>query len=150
MHAGLMFKQLTRLLSPSTWKVVSRSAPALLDALKQYRRGQDEAALRSFEECLRWMPKVPADYLAFHANLLILNRRSPDAAKVLREVLTSTSDDRDQRSRYAAAYAEYYLALIERADEATSLSRWQEARDLRPAKGFASKYLTLPDPPVIS
>ena len=145
-----MVKRLARTLSPSTWKAVSRSAPALLGALKQYRRGQDEAALQSFEECLRWMPRVPPDYLAFHANLLILNRRSPDAAKVLRQVLTSTSDDLGLRARYPAAYARYYLALIERADEALALNRWQEARDLRPAKGFASKYLPLPDPPVLS
>jgi tetratricopeptide (TPR) repeat protein len=150
MHAGLMVKRLARLLSPSTWKALSRSAPALLGALKQYSHGQDEAALRSFEECLRWMPRVPADYLAFHANLLVLNRRSPDAAHVFKQVLTSTSDDCGLRSRYAAAYARYYLALIERTDEALALNRWQEARDLQPAKGFASKYLRLPDPPVLS
>lgn len=150
MHAGLMVTRLARLLSPSTWKAVSRSAPALLGALKQYRRGQDEAALGSFEECLRWMPRAPADYLAFYANLLILNRRSPEAAQVFRQVVTSTSDDRALRSRYAAAYARYYLALIERTDEALAFNYWQVAKDLQPAKGFASKYLRLPDPPVLS
>lgn len=145
-----MVKRLARLIRPSTWKAIKRGAPALLGALKQYRRGEDKAALLCFEKFLGWMLEMPAEYLAFHANLLILNRRSSDAAQVFRQVLTSTSDDGGLSSRYAAAYARYYLALIERADEALALNRWQEARDLQPAKGFASKYLRLPDPPVLS
>ena len=150
MHSGLMANPLVRLFSPSTWKALRHSAPALLRALKQYRRGENEAALQSFEECLRWMPRVPTDYAAFHGTLLVLNRRSPDAARIYKQVLTSTSEDHRPRSQYAAAYARYYLALIERADDALALNRWQEARDLQPAKGFASKYLPLPDPPVLS
>ena len=150
MHSGLMVSPLVRLLSLSTWKALRHSAPALLRALKAYRRGENGAALQSFEECLRWMPRVPADYAAFHGTLLVLNRRSPDAARIYRQVLTSTSEDHCPRSRYAAAYARYYLALIERSDEALALNRWQEARDLQPSKGFAAKHLTLPDPPVLS
>lgn len=146
MLAGTMIKRLARLLTPSTWKAF----PAFYGALTKYKRGQDEAALQSSEECIRWIKKVPAEYLAFHATLLLLNWRSPEAAQVFKQVLTSTTDDPGLRSRYAAAYARYYLALIERTDEAVALNCWQEARDLMPAKGFASRYLQLPDSPVLS
>lgn len=88
---------------PITWKAVPRGLPALLGALKQYRRGEYEAALQSFEECLLWMPRAPADYTAFHATFLVLNHRSPDAARVYRQVLNSTSEDQSPRTRYAAA-----------------------------------------------
>jgi tetratricopeptide (TPR) repeat protein len=136
-----------RLLSPSFLRAVSKSAPALIRARKEYVEGDAKSALASFEEFLAATPDLPPDYQAFHAALLVLNHRSADAARLYKELLVH-SNHRRQRVRYAAAVAGYYLALIEEKPDA--LERWHEARALQPTKGEAWKYYGLPDVPLTS
>ena len=139
--------RLSRLFSPASWRGVSKSYSALRRARKQYVRGENEAALRSLEECLGRMSVVPFEYTAFHAGLLVLNHRYAEAARLYRHVLTATEGDSRQRSRYAAAVSRYYLSLIDEGSDA--LDRWREAKAQQPRRGVGWKYLGLPSTPVL-
>jgi hypothetical protein len=136
---------LTRLLSPAFWRALSKSAPALFRARKQYVRGEVKAALESFEEFLASTPDLPPDYRAFHAALLVLNHRSADAARLYEDLLAYSTDHR-QRVRYAAAVARFYLTLINK--EPDPPERWREAKALQPRKGNDWKYYGLPETPI--
>lgn len=133
--------RLLRLFSPSIWRALWRGVPNLFEAISHFEQAEYEAALQAFDGVLNCLPEPTADYLAFHAYLLLLNG-SPDTLGAWQQVVDLAQRDSSRRSRYAAAVGRYYLATLAGSREA--FQHWREAHDLQPTRGVAA-YIRIPD-----
>ena len=138
---------LSRILSPRVW----RGAPAYVRAIKAYDKSDFAAALRHFEEWLRWERQPGSQSMTLYALLLNLNqRRRQEVTAVLSRVVAGEFRRRPRlapETRYAEAYAHYWLAYL--TDRSDVLERWLQAYSLRTDDRFAKKYLPLPSKPLL-
>ena len=141
MHSYSMYR-FWRLLSPATWTAVWHGIPELLAAIKHFERLEYGAALQSFEGLLNRIPNPGADYLAFHAYLLLLNGNgTSETDDAWKKVVASAEGDTALCARFAGAVARYFLSAAGSHDR---LPRWREANALRPSRGLVS-YIRLPE-----
>jgi hypothetical protein len=118
--------------------------------MKAYRDGDFEAALNHFEKVVRWPdPSAPPEYMAFYAQLLILNRRRAEALATFKRIAADESGQsaRNADARFAVSYARYVVAYL--TGQQDVVARWLDAYRLLPKSGFASRHLVLPRNPIL-
>jgi hypothetical protein len=145
-----MALRLSRLLDVRTWRAIRHGFIPFMRALSAYDRGDTSAAIANFEEWLRWDPRPAADYMAFYGLLLMMDHRPvQDTMPIFTRVFEGEFSGPTPKAsaRYAEAFSHYMLAFVYGRDDV--VARWLEAYRLKPKKGFASRYLYLPEKPVL-
>lgn len=145
-----MESRLSRLLDVRTWRAIRHGFIPFMRALNAYSRGDTSAAAENYEEWLRWDPRPSADYMAFYGLLLMMDHRPvEESMPIFQRVFAGEFSGATPKAsaRYAEAFAHYMLAFVYSRDDV--VARWLDAYRLKPKKGFASRYLYLPDKPLL-
>jgi hypothetical protein len=140
-----MNRALLNLLRPRSWK----AARAFLKALTAYHKGDYAEALARFDECIK-VDLLRTDVnMAFRSILLVLNNH-PNVEKtdLYKRIIAGDFRPAHRSSKYARAYADYFLGYATGLRDIVTL--WQRAYELKPTKGFAARYLPLPDNPILA
>jgi hypothetical protein len=145
MHDPAMAGKLTNLLKPRTW----RTARAFLKAMGAYQKRDYEVALAEFDKSLERDALRTDVNMAFKVTLLTLNG-SPVEERIdlYRRIVAGEFAHGIRGSEYARAYADYFLGYLSGRQDIVSL--WSRAHALKPTKGFAARYLPLPESPILS
>lgn len=133
------------LLRPRTWK----AAYAFLSAMGAYHKGDYAKALACLDKSLE-LDALRSDVnMAFRAALLALNKRpAQEGLEVYKDILSGEFARDRSASKYARAYADYWLGHLTGRPDIVAL--WSRAYATKPAKGFAARYLPLPNSPILA
>lgn len=135
--------KLLRVLDWRNWWAVWSGTRAIF----AYHGGDCGKAARHFYRMLRVERFQTSEHMAFHAFLLTLSGASrKDVTQIYSLVAAGAYRKNAEESRYAEALAHYFLAYLTKRQDV--VARWLDAYALRPSKGFASRYLPLPDKPL--
>ena len=138
-------RRVFELLKPRTW----RASRAFISAMSAYHRGDYERSLAQLDKALE-LDVLRSDVnMAFRAALLTLNKRpAREGLEVYKRIVAGDFARHRSASRYARAYAEYWLAHLTGRPDLIPL--WSRAYAAKPAKGFAARYLPLPNSPILA
>jgi hypothetical protein len=132
------------LLKPRTW----RGARAFLKAMGAYHRKDYGQALGCLDEAMELDALRTDVHMAFRTVLLVLNKRpTEERLELYRRIISGEFEAGWKASRYARAYADYWLGYATARQDIVWL--WSQAYALKPSKGFAAKYLPLPASPIL-
>jgi hypothetical protein len=142
---GGMRGRIADLLNPRTWK----GARVFLRAMGAYHRSDYAAALAQFDQAMSLDLLRTDEHMAFKTVLLVLNNRpTRERLDLYERVLAGEFRPGRKASKYARAYAGYWLASATHRHDL--VKAWSQAHALKPTKGFAARYLPLPESPLLS
>jgi hypothetical protein len=134
----------TDLLKPRTWS----AGRAFLKAISAYHKGHYEAALAHLDKAMELEVLRTDVHMAFRTVLLVLDERpSKERLDVYKRIIAGEFLPGRKGSKYARAYADYWLGYAIGRPDIVAL--WTQAYALKPTKGFAARYLPLPDSPIL-
>jgi hypothetical protein len=117
--------------------------------VSSYHRGDYGKALAQLDKSMELDVFCTDVDMAFRTVLLVLNKRpAEERLDLLRRIVAGRFRQSRRGSKYARAYADYWLGYATGRQDIVPL--WSRAYALKPTKGFAGKYLSLPDSPILS
>ena len=131
------------LFKPQAWKALW----AFVSAIRAYHRRDDETALAQFDRSMELEVVRTDENMAFRTVLLVMNHRPAEERLDAYRRIVAGEFRPGRASKYARAYANYWLGYASGGQDIVTL--WSQAYALKPAKGFAARYLPLPDSPIL-
>jgi hypothetical protein len=132
------------LLKPQTW----RAFRAFFQAVRSYHRGDYGKALAQLDKSMELDAFRTDVDMAFRTVLLVLNNRPDERLDLLRRIVAGQFRQSRSGSKYARAYADYWLGYATGRQDIVPL--WSRAYALKPTNGIAGRYLSIPDSPILS
>lgn len=139
-----MLRSAIELLKPRTW----RAGSAFASAMSAYHKGDYKKTLAQLDKSLELDAMRSDVNMAFRAALLTLNRRPrQEVLEIYSRIVSGDFAPHRSASKYARAYAEYWLGYLTGRSDLVPL--WSRAYAAKPTTGFAARYLPLPNSPVV-